>query len=748
MPCFRLPLLILCFLGWLVFPTARALDTDKQKHVLILYGERLDLPAIRILEQTFRERFGAQTAPSIDWFSEYFDFARFPAAQSDATLTRYIHERYAGQKIDLVLPVTVLSLDFVLRHREELFPGVPVVFLVLNPKDVNPEKLPPDVTGVAGHQDIAGTVDLALCLQPETKEIVVVTGSAELDKKVFQQARPVLDGLNPKIKWRAVAERSLPETIEAVRQVPKDDVVLFLTMLRDSEGRSLTLPEVARQLVPVSPAPIYGLTGTLMGTGVVGGALNDFATLGNQTSDLALKVLHGEKVPYGSGPTEVRNPLMIDWRALQHWNLPLTRVPKDAAVLFRKPTLWEEHRGIIVGIVLVCLAQSITIAGLLIQRSRRQSSEASLSESETRMSLATQSAHFGLWIRDLVTGEVVATTKAREILGFATDAPVTFESFSACLHPEDLETMRQTVDLAIKKKTLYEIEFRVTPPGGSERWINATGQAQYDKKGKPTRTLGVILDVTERRRAGQEVQDLRRELARVDRVNMLGQLASALAHELSQPLGAILRNAEAAELFLKMSPPDLEEIMAILGDIRKDDQRAGQVIDRMRSLMRKRVVEPQTLEVSPLVEDVISLVRADALTRQITIQAKIPENLSPVCVDRVQFQQVLLNLLLNAMDAITGASQGERNITVTAHGEGANLVEITVRDTGPGVPTDRLEKLFEPFFTTKPQGLGVGLAICRSILEAQGGRIWAENHANGGAFFHVTLPIAHVEKPS
>jgi C4-dicarboxylate-specific signal transduction histidine kinase len=254
------------------------------------------------------------------------------------------------------------------------------------------------------------------------------------------------------------------------------------------------------------------------------------------------------------------------------------------------------------------------------------------------------------------------------------------------------------------------------------------GQAQYDSGGKPTRTLGVSIDITQRRRAEQEVQELRQELAHVDRVTMLGQLASALAHELSQPLGAILRNAEAAELFLEMENLDREELRAILTDIQKDDRRAGQVIDRMRSLMKRRVVDLQTLEVGPLVEDVVA------------IRTQLLNDLPIIRGDRVQLQQVLLNLIINGMDAVASQQDKERCVTVRAQREGAGLLEITVSDTGHGIPVEKLTKIFDPFFTTKAQGMGVGLAICRTIVEAHGGHIWAKNNATQGAAFHVSLP--------
>jgi PAS domain S-box-containing protein len=255
--------------------------------------------------------------------------------------------------------------------------------------------------------------------------------------------------------------------------------------------------------------------------------------------------------------------------------------------------------------------------------------------------------------------------------------------------------------------------------------------------------LATIVDVTERRRANLEMQTLRQELAHAGRVSMMGQLASSLAHELNQPLGAILRNAEAAELFLKKGNPDLDEVRAILVDIQKDDHRAGDVIDRMRGLLSRRKLERTPMNVRELVDEVLALIRPDAIHRRVHLSSEVPGNLGPVLVNRVHLQQVLLNLLLNAMDAMSETPQQERQLVVTAQQADGQWIEVCVRDTGPGIPEARLPSLFEPFYTTKPQGLGIGLPISRTIIEAHGGKLWAENHPERGAMFRFTLPIVN-----
>ena len=243
----------------------------------------------------------------------------------------------------------------------------------------------------------------------------------------------------------------------------------------------------------------------------------------------------------------------------------------------------------------------------------------------------------------------------------------------------------------------------------------------------------------------QEAQVLRAEIAHAGRVTLIGQLASGLAHEINQPLAAILRNAEAAEMYLQRPSPDLQEIRAILADIRADDERAGQVIDRMRRLLKRHTLETRRLDLRSLVDEVAALVRVDAAARDVKLDVNVPGDMPAVRADPVHIQQVLLNLVLNGMDALDGARLEDRHVGVTARAlaaRGAQFVEIGVDDEGPGIPPDRLSQIFEPFCSSKPNGMGLGLAISRTIVEAHGGRIWAENRVRGGAAFRFTLPIA------
>ena len=371
-----------------------------------------------------------------------------------------------------------------------------------------------------------------------------------------------------------------------------------------------------------------------------------------------------------------------------------------------------------------------------------QESEAGLHEVEERMRLAVEATHFGIWIRDLVRNEIWATHKWRTLFGFPETERLELDNIFQRLHPEDRDAFRLVLEKASEGGGSYETEFRVVLPSGEVRWISSHGRFEFDGAGKRILHRDLSHDITGRKDAEQETQTMRQQIAHAGRVSMMGQLASALAHEINQPLGAILRNVEAAELFMQDRSPDLDEVRAILADIRKDNQRAGSVIDRMRGLLLKRQnLDKRLVDVGELVGEVATLVRSDAAARHIRLELDVADHLPPVFGDLVPLQQVLLNLIVNGMDALNG-NRGDRRVSVTAALDGPKTIEIAVSDSGQGVPAEQLTQIFEPFFTTKPNGMGMGLPISRTIITAHNGRLWAENRNEGGASFRLTLPIA------
>jgi two-component system sensor kinase FixL len=261
-----------------------------------------------------------------------------------------------------------------------------------------------------------------------------------------------------------------------------------------------------------------------------------------------------------------------------------------------------------------------------------------------------------------------------------------------------------------------------------------------NSENQPARLLGVSLDITQRKLAQLEAQAHRNEAAHLLRAASLGELSSALAHELKQPLSAILSNAQAGQLFLARGNIDLDEIRDILRDIVEDDQRASDVIDRLRALMKKGQFQPQPLAANELIRDVLRLMNHDLTGRAVRVVTDLTPDLPCIRGDRVQLQQVLINLILNAEDAMSQPAQTRRTLTVRSGRVEDRVIRISVADTGSGIPSGDEEAIFESYHTTKPEGLGLGLSLSRSIVHAHGGHLWAENQASGGAAFHCTIP--------
>jgi PAS domain S-box-containing protein len=271
------------------------------------------------------------------------------------------------------------------------------------------------------------------------------------------------------------------------------------------------------------------------------------------------------------------------------------------------------------------------------------------------------------------------------------------------------------------------------------------GEVPVEVALRPLRTAGALLvlvslvDVTERRRMERTAARQRDEIAHLSRVAILGELSGSLAHELNQPLTAILSNAQAAQRLLARRPPPFDDLSEILADIVKNDRRAGDVIHRLRTMLKKEDAQLQALSVNDVVRESLQLMHSDLLSRQVTVGTELAERLPPVTGDRVQMQQVLLNLVVNGCDAMDGRER-DRYLLVRSCATESGAVEISVTDHGQGIPPQDLERIFDPFVTTKSHGMGLGLAICRSIAEAHGGCLWATNNAGCGATFHFQLP--------
>ena len=407
------------------------------------------------------------------------------------------------------------------------------------------------------------------------------------------------------------------------------------------------------------------------------------------------------------------------------------------------------------GIIYTPLTPSLFFLGIVVSMAYEMSFDIrraaqlsdDLRESEERMTLAAEATGVGVWMWSVARNQVWGSERWLRLFGFEPGEAVTFEKLIQRIHPDDRERVASAVRHAVETGADYASEYRIMLPDGTVRWIAARGRKHPAPRGKPARMLGASIDITDRKQSELETAQQRNQLAHLSRVNMLGELAGSLAPELNHPLTAVLSNAQAAQRFLAHDSPDLSEVRDILADIVAEDKRAGEVIHRLRLLLKKGEIQNLPLDVNEVVQEVLRLVRSDLVNQGFSAQTELAPDLPVVHGDRVQLQQVLINLVMNACDAMAGSPAGDRRLSIrTAPAAGAGI-RVSVADVGVGLAPDKLEIIFEPFFTTKVNGMGLGLSVCRSIITAHGGKLWATNNPKRGATFHFTLPAGAETKP-
>lgn len=430
------------------------------------------------------------------------------------------------------------------------------------------------------------------------------------------------------------------------------------------------------------------------------------------------------------------------------------------------PGGWEEHRGWIIGIAAFGGFVLGLIVAFFLRKDGRETglchedlerlvrertalleaevekgriSQEALARSEADLKMVQEVAVVGGWSLDLRTNKLTWTDGVYEVFGLPRGTPLDYEKFLSLVYPDDVEYVNRSWNDALKGAR-YDIEHRILVDG-AVKWVREKARVEFSDSGTPLRGLGIVQDITGRKQAEQEQYMLRRQLTHVSRLTTAGELTAALAHEISQPLAAILANAQAARHILNDEKPDMDELHAILDDIISDDTRAREVIKRIRSLLRKESAKSGRMDINRVIEDALKLVERESRFRRITVRSALAQGLPPVTADPIQIGQVVVNLVLNAMDAIGEDSEPPRDVTVESRMNGETEIVVSVRDTGKGIGEEALRSVFDPFYTTKEDGLGLGLAISRSIIESHGGRLSAADNPGRGATFSFSLPV-------
>ena len=715
-----------------------ALPRAEAKSIVVFHGLEWRAGFSRIADQVLREELGV-TLPgnTLNYYTEFLDGNRFQGEVQEQRLAAFLHDRYSAIRMDAIIAMDPASMRFMVRHRDRIFPGAPLAYAGLRDVTLARMKVPADFVGTTYPMNARPTVDLALRLRPEARELVIITGTGELDRSLEEHLRAAAAAAAPNMRTRVLTGLSFDKVVAEVAALPKDAVILAGPFTRDGAGRAFTSSmELLDQIRATSPVPIVHTFESGVGRGALGSYSVPGEAIPRQAAAVARQLLDGVAPASVALPPTAPLHAFVDWREMKRWDIPEERLPADSIVRFRETTLWDEYRYPALGAISAVLLQSALIALMLIERRRRAIAEANLLQNERTMKLAADAAHLAMWSWDVERDEVTRVSAPGHFLSSpASGNPV--EAFLSTIHPEDRDDVTRAIRRAIDGDGHYEAEYRVADPDGKVRWYAGRGRVEREP-GKPLQVRGVTLDITTRRAAELDAQNRRNELAHLSRVTMVGEMSGSIAHELNQPLTAILANTQAAQMFIRREPVDLVELSAILDDIVENDKRAGEIIQSLRKMLRKEKVAQVVVQVNELVQDVLRLMHNDLLNRQVSVETRLAPGNPLVRGDATQLQQVVMNLLLNACDAMAPMPRAERVLAVSIDDTGAE-VRVRVADRGAGIADDILEEIFTPFFTTKPEGLGLGLAVCRTIISAHGGTLRAENNRDRGATFTFVL---------
>jgi PAS domain S-box-containing protein len=417
-----------------------------------------------------------------------------------------------------------------------------------------------------------------------------------------------------------------------------------------------------------------------------------------------------------------------------------------------KPDLFALDTKQLPRIVLFVIAALVVILLSAAQRGAAESlrrSHDDLRRSEAFLAEGQRISHTGSWSWSISSGKLIWSDEHFRIFGVdPKQTEPTFELFQSRVHPEERALVQRTLDRAILERGGFSLDYRIILPDGSSKHVHAEGRPVLTEAGDIDDFVGTTMDITERKRSEELLRDAQADLARMTRLTTIGELAASIAHEINQPLFAIVANGGACLRWLARDKPQLDAARRSAERVIRDAHRAGDIIKSVRTLAGTSAPDITELDINDSIHEVLNLIRSELHEHHVALDSELSDGLPPVMGDRVQLQQVILNLVMNAVEAMSTNTSEPRMLRLRSRSDGPGTALIAVEDSGPGVAPETMDRVFEALFTTKPTGMGMGLSICRSIVNAHGGRLWVSPGSPRGAVFQFTVPTAAQKEAS
>ncbi len=729
---------------------ARAEDGPKRR-VLLLNSYHPGYPWSDRITSAIHRELGACDL-EVELHVEYMDTKRHLVEEVFPHLEALYAAKYAGHRLDVIIASDDNALTFLLSRREKLFPGVPVVFCGIN--DVDDVRITghKHIAGIAEDFDVKGTLELALRLHPGTRQVAFVSDPTPTGKICMKRVEGFMGQHRPELTYVALSELTSAELIRALGELPSDTVVFYLHFLRDREGRTYSIKDSVAFVEAHCDVPIYTMWEETLGAKTLGGVVTGGTVQGRKVARMALRILKGEAAE-GIGidrhsPTRV----MINYGFMGRFGIEESDLP-EGTVFFNKPSsMYARYRRWIWGMGAVLAALLAWIGLLYGNIRRRRRAEAALREAHETLASTVESSPLAIVGLDREAKVTLWSPAAERLFGWSR------EEAMGRLHPAVLPDQRRHflghVARVLSGEPFGPTEVRNVCKDGTEIDVSISSAPIHNGHGEIVGAVGVVEDVTERKRAEQERRELEAKIQHAQKLESLGVLAGGIAHDFNNLLVGVLGNAELALLEMPSDGP----LRAVVGEIRDAAVRASELTNQMLAYSGKGQFLVRRIDLNELIRDIGQLLRV-SISKNVTLSYRLADDLPAVRADASQVRQVVMNLITNASDAI-GDAAGRITLRTAAREirrgdlSGADppqeppagrYVCLEVADTGCGMDEKTRRRLFEPFFTTKFTGRGLGMAAVLGIVRGHRGAIDFESDPGRGTTFRVLLPACEAE---